>query len=53
MFVISILHQCALQDIQMALISLDYVVAEGRRVNIALEHIYNGILLPLPCEYKM
>ena len=25
--------QCVLQDIQMVLISLDYVMAEGRRVN--------------------
>ena len=53
MFIIDVVDQCVLQDSQMVLISLDYVMAEGRRINIALEQLYNCLLLPLPCEYKL
>lgn len=39
MFTIDVLDQCPLQDIQMVLISLNYVMGESRQVNMALEQI--------------
>lgn len=35
-FIIHVIDQCVLQDIQMVLISLDSVTAESRGVNMAL-----------------
>lgn len=43
-FTIDVLDQCPLQDIQMVLISLNYVMGESR---------HWSKLWPLPCEHKL